>query len=160
MKEPSPNKITIICTANICRSPLGERLLAQALATANGPVSELEVVSAGVAAAPGYEASAFSIEVLKQEGLDLSDHQSQPLTQQLVDESLFLLAMTESHRQIIDAIFKVRKGQVRLFREFMKPDQNQEIPDPFGGTLVLYKNTLNSVKEAIPSLVQFISENV
>ena len=159
MEEPRPNKITVICTANICRSPLGERLLAQALASDKSPLSELKVVSAGVAAAPGYEASAFSIEVLKQEGLDLSDHRSQPLTQQLVDESLFLLAMTESHRQIIDAIFKVREGQVRLFREFTKPVRNQEIPDPFGGTLVLYKNTLNSVKDAIPSLVQFISEN-
>ena len=90
--KTKPNKITVICTANICRSPLGERLLAQALSKEKDSARQLQVVSAGVAAAVGNAASNFSVDVLKEEGIDLSDHKSQPLTQQLVDESLLSLA--------------------------------------------------------------------
>ena len=159
MAHSKPNKITVICTANICRSPLGERLLEQALQKEEAPLCQLTVVSAGVAASPGYPASNFSVDVLNNEGIDLSGHRSQPLTQTLVDESLFILGMTDSHSDIIEAIFKTRKGQVRLFREFVGPGKNPEIPDPFGGNLNLYKETLDSIKEAIPSLIDFIRKH-
>ncbi len=157
--DKKPNKITVICTANICRSPLGERLLAQALEKEKGALRQFQVVSAGVAAAPGNSASNFSVDVLKGEGIDLSDHRSQPLTQQLVDESLFIFGMTQSHLDIVDAIFNTREGQVRLFREFVGPGKNPELPDPFGGNLILYKQTLDAVKEAIPSLVEHIQKH-
>jgi protein-tyrosine-phosphatase len=159
MAHSKPNKITVICTANICRSPLGERLLALALQNEEGPLCQLTVVSAGVAASPGHPASSFSVDILKNEGIDLSGHCSQPLTQTLVDESLFILGMTDSHSDIIEAIFKTRKGQVRLFREFVGSGKTPEIPDPFGGSLTLYKETLDSVKEAIPSLIDFIRKH-
>ena len=48
-----PNKITVICILNICRSPLGERLLAQALSKEKDSTRQLQVVSAGVTAAVG-----------------------------------------------------------------------------------------------------------
>lgn len=157
--KTKPNKITVICTANICRSPLGERLLAQALSKEKDSARQLQVVSAGVAAAFGNAASNFSVDVLKEEGIDLSDHKSQPLTQQLVDESLFIFGMTHSHIDIVDAVFETREGQVCLFREFVGPGKNPELPDPFGGNLILYKQTLDAVKEAIPSLVEHIKNN-
>jgi protein-tyrosine phosphatase len=160
MPPEKPNKITVICTANICRSPLGERLLAQALENEKGPLPQLQVVSAGVAATHGIAASNFSVNVLKQEGIDLSNHSSQPLTQQLVDESLFVFGMTRSHIDIVEAIFDTREGQVRLFRDFIGPGKNKELPDPFGGSLALYQKTLDAVKEAIPSLVEHIQDNV
>ena len=159
MDHSKPHKITVICTANICRSPIGERLLAQALQKEKEPLCQLTVVSAGVAASPGYPASNFSVDVLDNEGIDLSGHRSQPLTQTLVDESLYIVGMTDSHSDIIEAIFKTRKGQVRLFREFVGEGKKTEIPDPFGGSLVLYNETLESMKEAIPSLVDFIRKH-
>ena len=160
MAQKKPSKITVICTANICRSPLGERLLAQALEKEKDATSQLAVVSAGVAAGVGNPASNFSVDVLKDEGIDLSNHRSQPLTQKLVDDSLFVFGMTASHIDIVEAIFETREGQVRLFREFVGPGKNTELPDPFGGKLILYKKTLDSVKEAIPSLVKFIKQEV
>ena len=44
-------------------------------------------------------------------------------------------------------------------REFVGPGKNPELPDPFGGNLILYKQTLDAVKEAIPSLVEHIKNN-
>ena len=67
--------------------------------------------------------------------------------------------MTHSHIDIVDAVFETREGQVYLFREFVGPGKNPELPDPFGGNLILYKQTLDAVKEAIPSLVEHIQNN-
>jgi protein-tyrosine-phosphatase len=156
MSQSTPNKITIICTANVCRSPRGERILAKALVEQDGPFSDLEVVSAGVAAREGYAASPFSVQVLAEEGIDLSDHNSQPLTQELVDESLLILCMTEDHINIIEAFFEVRENQVHLYRGFMGPKCNPQIPDPFGADLPKYKETLESIKEGTPFILNFL----
>lgn len=156
MSESTPNKVTVICTANVCRSPMGERILAHALQEEDSPYSELNVVSAGVAAREGYAASPFSVQVLGDEGIDLSDHQSQPLTQELVNESLLILCMTEDHINIIEAFFEIREGQVHLYRGFMGPKSNPQIPDPFGADLEKYRETLESIKEGTPSIVNYL----
>lgn len=156
MSQSTPTKITVICTANVCRSPLGERILAKALETEDAPFSELEVVSAGVAAREGYSASPFSVQVLADEGIDLSDHNSRPLTQELVDESLLVLCMTEDHINIIEAFFEVRENQVHLYRGFMGEKSDPQIPDPFGADLPKYKETLESIKEGTPSIVNYL----
>ena len=156
MSQTTPNKITVICTANVCRSPIGERILAKALAEEDGPFSGLEVVSAGVAAREGYEASPFSVQVLTDEGIDLSDHSSQPLTQELVNESVLILCMTEDHINIIEAFFEVRENQVHLYRGFMGPKCDPQIPDPFGADLPKYQETLESIKEGTPSILNYL----
>ena len=135
---------------------MGERLLAKAVQEEDRPISDLNVVSAGVAAREGYAASPFSVQVIADEGIDLSDHSSQPLTQELVDESVLILCMTEDHINIIEAIFDVKEGQVHLYRGFMGPKSNHQIPDPFGADLAKYKETLDSIKEGTPSIVEHL----
>ena len=156
MSSQKRNKITVICTANVCRSPMGERILAEALKNEESPLAELEVVSAGVAARYGSTASPFSIKVLEEEGIDLNDHCSQPLTQDLINESLLLLCMTLDHASIAEAIFDIGEDQINLYRGFMESPRNVEIPDPFGGSLELYQETLESIKEGTPAIVNYL----
>ena len=59
---------------------MAERLLKHALAAENGPLSEFEVISAGVSAFPGDQASRNAVKAMKKVGLDLSDHRSRPLS--------------------------------------------------------------------------------
>ncbi len=158
MASSKPNKITVVCTANICRSPLGEMLLAEALKKEKGSLHQLQVVSAGVAARDGAPASMLSVEVLAKEGIDLSGHQSQALTQELVDDSLLILGMTTDHVNIIEALFEVRENQVQLYRGFLGPNKHDQIPDPFGGDHLLYLKTLDSIKEATPSIIQHLQK--
>ena len=135
---------------------MGERILAEALKNEESPLSELEVVSAGVAARYGSTASPFSVKVLNAEGIDLNDHCSQPLTQDLINESLLLLCMTQDHASIAEAIFNIQEDQINLYRGFMESPRNMEIPDPFGGSLELYQETLDSIKEGTPSIVNYL----
>lgn len=158
MATQKPNKVTVVCTANVCRSPLGERLLAEALKKGKGSLRQLQVVSAGVAARDGSPASPLSVEVLEGEGINLSDHLSQALTQELVDESLLILGMTSDHVNIIEALFETRENQVQLYRGFLGPKKNDQIPDPFGGDHKLYQKTLDSIKEATASILEHLQK--
>ena len=153
---PAAGIIIVVCTANICRSPMGEKLLGHALAAEREPLRSLKVVSAGIAAGRGQPATDNSEAALKKVGLDLSNHTSQPLTQTLLDSALAVFCMTESHRAMIELNFDRVPKHLHLFREFVGRDGDTEIPDPFGGSFREYEACRDSMVEAVPSLVKFL----
>ena len=96
-----------------------------------------------------------SVLALRKVGLDISAHVAQPLTQRLLDEAAIVLCMTESHRALINVQGRPPPRRLHLFREFI-PSGEQEIGDPFGGSLRLYEATRDEMVEALPSLVERI----
>jgi protein-tyrosine-phosphatase len=150
--------ILTVCTANICRSPMAEVLLQHALSGQPEPLKSLKVISAGVAARDGERVSENSVIALKKVGIDLSNHESQPLTRALVEGALAIFCMTESHRAMIELNFEPPPQHLYLFREFMPPPADPEIADPFGGSLKLYEACRDEMVEAIPSLIDFLKK--
>lgn len=149
--------ITVVCTGNICRSPMAERLLQHALLAEPEPFCSIEVRSAGVSAFPGDPASPNAVKALRAVDLDLSDHRSRPLTDQLIDSSGLILGMTAQHLEVI----RMRHPDCRIplyrFREWVK-DGSKEVPDPFGGPLDVYVETRDSIAEAVPSVLNFLKK--
>lgn len=145
--------IVVVCTANICRSPMAAALLQHALAAQPEPLRSLKVVSAGVVARGGDTVSENSVLALKKVGLDISSHRSQPLTQAMLDGALAVVCMTESHRAMIELQAEPVPSNVFLFREFMAGGVDREIGDPYGGPLRLYESARDEMVESIPSLV-------
>lgn len=150
---PAPGDIVVVCTANICRSPMAAALLQHALQAESEPLRSTRVVSAGVVARPGNPVSNNSVAALKKVGLDISAHRSQPVTPEMLERAWVLLCMTESHRAMLHVQSDVLPRHVYLFREFMSGDVDREIGDPFGGPLSLYEIARDEMVEAIPSLV-------
>jgi protein-tyrosine-phosphatase len=148
--------ILVICTANICRSPMGAGLLRHFLAGQKGPLKSLHVISAGIAARRGDPISENSVTAMKKVGIDLSNHVSQPLTQRLLNDSLLVLCMTESHRAMIQLQFDPVPEHVYLFREFLPPPVDPEVGDPYGGPLSVYESCRDNLVEAVPSIVNFL----
>ena len=148
--------ITVICTANVCRSPMGAALLRHAIQAEQEPINTIKVISAGVSAFDGNAASPNSIKAAKNVGLDISDHKSQALTQKIVNESFAIFCMTESHRTLIQHQFEKITQHMYLFCELMDPDKAIEIPDPYGMTLSDYEICRDSMVEAIPSILAFL----
>lgn len=151
-----PGTILTVCTANICRSPMAAALLQHALAAQPEPLRSLRVISAGVAARGGDPVSENSMLALKKVGLDLSGFVSRPLTQQLLDEAMLVLCMTESHRTMIQLQSDPVPKNLFLFREFIPENGDKEIGDPYGGPLKVYDAARDEMVEALPSLVEFI----
>ncbi len=153
---PAPGHILIVCTANICRSPMAAALLQHFLAGQNEPLKSLQVVSAGIAARQGDPISDNAAVAMKKVGLDLSPHASQPVTQQLLDGALAVLCMTESHRAMIQLRFERVPKHLYLFREFLPPPVDPEVDDPYGGPLSVYETCRDNLVEAVPSVVNFL----
>ncbi|MDO8544928.1 MAG: low molecular weight protein arginine phosphatase [Opitutaceae bacterium] len=152
MSELGP--IVVVCTANICRSPMAAALLQHALAAQPEPLKSLKVISAGVAARTGESVSENSVFALKKVGIDVSQHRAQPLTQKLLDEALIVLCMTESHRAMIEVQADPVPKNLFLFRQFLPGDGEKEIGDPYGGPFKVYESARDEMVESIPSLVE------
>ncbi len=156
MSAPEPATVLVVCTANICRSPMAAGLLQHALAAQPEPLRSLRVRSAGVAARDGQRVSENSILALKKAGIDISGHVSRALTDTLLTEALVVLCMTESHRAMIQLQAETPARHLFLFREFMPQRGDKEIPDPYGGSLKVYEAARDEMVEAIPSLLEFL----
>lgn len=156
---PERNQVIVVCTGNICRSPMGERLLAHALAAEPPPLCDLEVISAGVAALPGDPASTNSVRALEKVGLDLRNHRSRPFHPRLFDRALLILTMTEGHRAQLVGQYQDDSVPIFLFRELMEGLDDPSVPDPFGANLGEYLETRDALAEAVPSIVQWLREN-
>lgn len=86
--------ILFVCTGNICRSALAERLTRSAL----GPGSSFTVTSAGTRAVPGRPMAERVRHELARLGGVADGFSSRPLTPELVAEADLVLAAASEHR--------------------------------------------------------------
>ena len=88
------SNVLVVCTGNICRSPLGEAAL-------RGRLDGVVVASAGTDAQDGGPATEGSRVAGGERGLDLSTHRSRRLTVGMVEEAALVIGMERAHRDAI-----------------------------------------------------------
>ncbi|MCC6438842.1 MAG: hypothetical protein IT196_27715 [Acidimicrobiales bacterium] len=90
---PSPLRVLVVCTANICRSPMGAACLAAACAARSVPV---DVASAGFMF-DGRTASDTARKVMRERGLDVESHRSRIVAVDVLDGIDLVLTMERRH---------------------------------------------------------------
>ena len=92
--------LLVVCTANIARSPLAAALL-QVHVRVRGLEDQVRIASAGTRAREGYAAAQPSVAIAAGWGVDLRQHRSQPVTDELLEASDLIITMTEVHRDAL-----------------------------------------------------------
>jgi len=138
--------LVFVCTGNTCRSPMAEALMrrrvAEALKCSQTDLEEhgVMIVSAGISAHAGGQASPESAQVVKERGLDLSGHESQPLGERLVRFADLVLTLTRGHREAIVARWPDSAARVRLLCR-----DGADVADPIGGPIELYRRCADQI---------------
>jgi protein-tyrosine phosphatase len=95
-------RILVVCTANICRSPMIERMLRHGLVERLGTdAARFEVASAGTWGHDGPSMHEFSAQVLTDRGIDASGFSPRVLAAEMVDQSDLVLTAAREHRAAV-----------------------------------------------------------
>ena len=145
--------VLMICTGNICRSPMAEGLLRTRLIR-EGLADRIQVRSSGTHGIDGSPASAYAIVALHQMGIDIRGHRARTVTQQAVDEANLLLAMTHGHVSFIEQHFRHTEEKLYLLSEMIGQDFN--INDPYGGPEIEYVQCAHQLASIVEQGLQTI----
>ena len=99
------------------------------------------VASAGLAAMVGGRASPQAVDVMAAAGLDLRQHETQPLTEQLVQHADLILTMTRSHREAILVQWPDAAPRTTL----LSPN-DIDVCDPIGGPREEYQRCAEQIR--------------
>lgn len=143
------DKIVFICTGNTCRSPMAEGLFK---AMDGEQKTGLKAISAGVFTNDGMHASENAVIAAKELGADISNHKSQMLNQDIVNNAKYLVCMTGAHYDQI--LLKFPSVSDKIFT--LLPT---DIDDPYGGDIDDYRKCALQIKDAVKSIIERLSKN-
>lgn len=120
----------------------------------------VRLISAGIIASNGLPASPNAIKVMAEEGIDISNHQTSPLTKNLVEMADIIFVMTQWHKLEVIGLLEEPGKEVYLVKEFTKKSPNNEldIQDPIGKPVEVYRKCRDELKECIPGILRKILE--
>lgn len=147
MSTANPYHVLMVCTGNICRSPMAE-LLCRDYAEARGRV--MEVRSAGTAGLIDQPADPKAVAVCRELDLDLSAHRSQGITDELIAWADYVLVMEYAHASYVREHFPAVGEKLMLLGTF---GGMVEIADPLGGWTFRFRRSRNDIKKCVDGFV-------
>ena len=107
------------------------------------------VTSAGIAAMTGGRATREAVNAMAGRELDLSLHESQPVSDRLIRNADVILTMTRSHREAVVMHWPDAAARTRLFCL-----DGCDVPDPIGGTPETYAHCADQIDRQLDGLVE------
>jgi protein-tyrosine phosphatase len=158
VSDPRPRlSVVFVCTGNICRSPIAEKVFVHELEQA-GLADAVHVSSAGTGnwhvGSPADERAAA---VLRATGYQV-DHIARQVDAEQLGADL-VVALDNSHRRALQSLVP-EPDRVRLLRSF-EPDApaGAEVPDPYYGDDDGFATVLAMIRAAMPGMVEWVREN-
>lgn len=143
-------RVLFVCSGNLARSPIAERLLQAKLAGLG--VGDVDVSSAGTIAGEGNPPAGLAALEMAARGLSLNGHRSRPLTPALAREADHIIVMERVHYHAAASMTNGAVEKARLLGEFLPGGGEREIPDPYGGNREDMRAALDMIDEAVTAL--------
>ncbi len=107
----------------------------------------INVESAGIYAMDGQSSSDLTVQVSKEDQLDLSEHRSQSLTPQIVQQSDLILVMTPDHKKDLLQFFPGQSSKIFTLKEFglKREPSKPAVDDPIGMSLNFYRRIYREI---------------
>ncbi|GAA1876865.1 low molecular weight protein-tyrosine-phosphatase [Lapillicoccus jejuensis] len=157
--------VTVVCSGNICRSPMAEVVLRSALAE-EGLGDRVTVDSAGTGAwHVGEGADSRTVATLHRHGLDGSSHVAAQFEAGWFDEADLVLAADAGHLRALQALARSdeERSRVRLLRSFdpaAVAAGELDLADPWYGDTEDFEVCYRDVRGAVPGVVAFVREGL
>ncbi|WP_322804531.1 low molecular weight protein-tyrosine-phosphatase [Vibrio alfacsensis] len=146
------NRILVVCTGNICRSPIAEALLKSALPSHVIESAGIHVLNNKLTDASAHQ---YSQEVCIEHGFNLSHHSARQLNSNLCDQFDLILVMSHEQIEEVASISPRSRGKTMLFGHWIGQG---EIQDPlnrsksaFNALFLTLQSATNSWKRRLLS---------
>jgi len=147
-RQHRPRRLLFVCTGNICRSLMAERL---ALKLAADRGLSVEARSCGIAAESYFTPPPEVAAALRPSGCDPSSHRPQLVGRELLRWCDVALVMTRRQREAVLDQYPEFTGKVRLLRAYAGLDDS-DVADPIGRPQAVYDACRDRLIEALEAL--------
>ncbi|MBB5918185.1 protein-tyrosine phosphatase [Nocardia transvalensis] len=149
--------VTFICTGNICRSPMAEKIFAAHVERA-GLADLVRVSSAGTTAwHVGSDADPRTTALLNRHGYPVG-HVAAMVGADHLDADL-LVALATSHERDL-ARLGVPRDRRRLLRSFDPKADDGDVPDPYYGDDSDFELVREQIEAAVPGLLDWVRDQL
>lgn len=107
-----------------------------------------DVFSAGVAAGDSFPASPEAVAVMADSGLNLSQHLSQQVTEEMLEKSDLVFTLTPSHLEVLQNARPDLASRMRTLRA-----DGRGISDPIGSGIEDYRQCAKEIAECLNEIL-------
>ncbi|MFG6158391.1 low molecular weight protein-tyrosine-phosphatase [Halomonas sp. 1390] len=133
--------LLVVCTGNICRSPVAAAILARDL-------PHLRVESAGLGALIGHGVEPTARALAEADGLEVAGHRARQLTAEMLRQADIVLVMSEGQRQAVADLVPEALGKTLLLGRWLDSGRGPEIPDPYRQAPAVFDEVHRLLREA------------
>ncbi|GAB96704.1 protein-tyrosine phosphatase [Kineosphaera limosa] len=148
-------RVCVVCSGNICRSPMAEVVLREAFTDA-GLGDRVVVDSAGTGGWHlGGGADRRALNALAAAGFDGTAHRARQIEPDWFDDRDLILCADSGHLAAMQRMGRDSDADVRLLREFdPQASGDLDLADPYYGTPDDFEECLEQIRRAAPGIVE------
>ncbi len=148
--------VLFICTANIVRSFMAERILKKMLIKNNR--HDVVVQSAGMIDMHGAPGDVIAAEILTEHGFDGNFHSSRRFTEEMLTAADWIILMENAQMQQLRNDYPQFAGKFYLLKTFSKDydGSNADIRDPYRQSIFNYRLCFAEIYTAVAGMMQCI----
>lgn len=146
--------ILVVCTGNICRSPMAAGMLKKNLP--ERLAGKVIVSSAGTHALHGNMAQPHAIAVMRGFDIDISGHRARQLSGTMVRSSDLILVMERFHLKLVKAKSMFSPAKASMLTAYEVNGEPYDVPDPMGGPISAYEASAAIIDKCVKGVYAYL----